>query len=75
METTAFDLLVVPTLWVTFGGIVVGAVLLFLMQGIENVLGHLGGPWREREKLPTTTRDLLSRPTRPVTRGAMRLHG
>jgi hypothetical protein len=39
METSAFDLLILPTLWVTFGGIVAGAGLLFMMQTIEKVIG------------------------------------
>jgi hypothetical protein len=75
MEATAFDLLIVPTLWVTFGGIVVGAVLLALMQWIENMLMHLAGAWREQEKFPPTGGDLLLRPARPVTHRKLTLHG
>jgi hypothetical protein len=75
METTAFDLLIVPTLWVTLGGIIVGAVLLSLIQSVENALKHLGGARDDREPFPTTARDLLPRPARHVTRRAMRLHG
>ena len=41
METTAFDLLIVPTLLVTFGGIVAGAALLFLMRAIRALLDRI----------------------------------
>jgi hypothetical protein len=75
VETTAFDLLIVPTISITFGGIVVGAVVLFVMQGVENVLRYLGSAWQEREKFPQTAPDLAPRPARPVTRRVMRLHG
>jgi hypothetical protein len=74
METTAFDILIVPTIWVTFGGIVVGSVLHLLMQGVENAIRHLSSARDERESFLSTARDFLARRARPAGRGAMRLH-
>jgi hypothetical protein len=75
MDTTAFDLLVVPTLWVTLAGIVAGAALLFLIRTIENVIMHFSSESHSSEEFPGTSVDPLPRPARPVTRGAVRFHG
>jgi hypothetical protein len=65
----------VPTLCVTFGGIVLGAALLFLMQTIETVLRHLRSASRNWEEFPPTVLDPVPRPDRAVARRAIRLHG
>ena len=38
MDSSAFDLLVVPILWGTLGAIGAGAVLLYVMQAVEAML-------------------------------------
>jgi hypothetical protein len=75
METSAFELLVVPTLWVTFGSIVAGAALLSLIQTAEVVLQICGGSKRcSFEGSPAGPPTRLGR-ARPVKRGAVRFHG
>ena len=75
METTAFDLLIVPTLCVTFGGIVAGAALLFLMRTIETVLRHLSSASRSWLEFPPTVDDPPPRSAHRVARRAIKLHG
>ena len=54
METSAFQLLIVPTFWVTFGGVVAGSALLFLMRTAENAVirfSIVSRSWRENRPI------------------------
>jgi hypothetical protein len=75
METSAFELFVVPTLWVTLGGLVVGTALLFLMRMVEGVLRSLAGAkptWVER---PAAGGAALHGRARAVPWTVVRIHG
>jgi hypothetical protein len=75
METSALNLVFVPILWGTFGGIVLGSVLLFLMRSLEKLLMYLGSASRSWEELSPVAHDPRPRHARPATGPAVRLHG
>jgi hypothetical protein len=75
MDTSAFDILIMPTLWVTFGGVVAGSALLFLMRTVENAVGHLSRASRSWREIGPIAGDPLPRTTRRFARCATRLHG
>jgi hypothetical protein len=75
METSAFNIVVVPVLWVTLGGIVLGSVVLFLMRAVEMLLRQLGSASRSWDELRPVAHGPRPRHVRPVARRAMRLHG
>jgi hypothetical protein len=72
MESSAFDLLLMPILWATFWGIVVGSALLLLMRALERLLEHVGRAlsswkdhsWVAREPRPRRGRLPIRRPVR-----------
>jgi hypothetical protein len=74
METSAFHLVFVPILWGTFGGIVLGSVLLFLMRAVEKLLMYLGSASRSWDELPPVVHDPRPRLDRPAVRRAVRIH-
>jgi hypothetical protein len=59
MGTSAFEILVVPVFWATFGGYFAGAALLFLMKAVAALLGH---PGRPAQYPKTPARAMISRP-------------
>jgi hypothetical protein len=70
METSAFHLLIVPTFWVTVGGVVAGSALLFLMRSAENAVRRFSRArrsWKENRPIACDTR---SRTTRRLARAA-----
>jgi hypothetical protein len=75
METSAFDLLLVPILWGTFWGIVVGSALQLLMRALECVLEHAGRALRSWKEHSTIAREPRPRLRRLPIRRPVRLHG
>jgi hypothetical protein len=74
MESSAFDLLVVPVLWGTLGSIGAGATLLVVMQTIEALLKKWVSAAATWEPATRSGRDPQFH--RPVARGsAIRVHG
>jgi hypothetical protein len=73
MGTSAFEILVVPVFWATFGGYLAGAVLLFLMKAVAALLGHSGRPSQYPKMAPRSARDSLSRARRPIAREVVSL--
>jgi hypothetical protein len=76
MDSSAFDLLVVPILWGTLGSISAGAVLLLAMQTVEALLKHRVSTPASWEAEARSSRAPLPRTYRPAARGgAIRVHG
>jgi hypothetical protein len=75
MEMSAFDLLLVPILWGTFWGIVVGSALQLLMRALESVFEHAGRALRSWKDRPSIVREPRPRLRRLPIRRPVRLHG
>ena len=74
MESSAFDLLVVPVLWGTLGSIGAGAALLVVMQTIEALLKTWTSATETWE--PATRSGRAPQFYRPVARAStIRVHG
>ncbi len=74
MESTAYEILVLPTLAATFGAIVVGALILFVIHAAEALAGYVRSiPQSTKE--PRWAHDDVPTPwSRPVVRGVGAFH-
>jgi hypothetical protein len=59
MGSSAFDLVLVPVLWGTVGGIGAGTVLLYAMQGVEAVIKKCSSAARSMESATQNSREPL----------------
>jgi hypothetical protein len=65
MDSSAFDLLFLPILWGTLGGIGAGTVLLYAMQAVEAILKKCS---RVPRSIELTTRTVMPESSDPIGR-------
>jgi hypothetical protein len=65
MDSSAFDLLFLPILWGTLGGIGVGTVLFYAMQAVEAMLIKCS---RAPQSIEPTTRTVMPESSDPIGR-------
>jgi hypothetical protein len=70
MGTTAFEILIVPTLWATFDGCLAGIAILVLMNGVAALADRLGRPSQSPDMAPRSAHDSPRRARPPIARGA-----
>ena len=76
MGSSALELVLVPILWGTLGGIYAGTVLLYAMQGLEAILNKCSSAPRSIEPAARRSRRPLPRVYPSAHRhGAIRAHG
>jgi hypothetical protein len=59
MGSSAFELVLVPVLWGTVGGIGAGTVLLYAMQGVEAIIKKCSRAARSMEPATQSSREPL----------------
>jgi hypothetical protein len=67
MGSSAFEILIVPVLWATFGGILAGAAILVLMNAVTSLVVRLGQRLQSRAE-HQAARSSRPRAHRPVAR-------
>ena len=76
MGSSALELVLVPILWGTLGGICAGTVLLYAMQGLEAILNKCSScATINRASSPRSRRPLPRVYPGAHRRGAIRAHG